>query len=100
MIDNISNSQPYLNIKGSIQKNNIKQNNQTKNNEFKKYLSDYIPKYTGDEGVIKEHNYKEMTLFEKRTFDHYMQTDFLYGVSYEDFKKIYVAFLLLMLQRM
>ncbi|MCW6111671.1 hypothetical protein [Clostridium sporogenes] len=85
MINNISNSQLYLNI--NTKKNTIEQNNQPEDNKFKKYLSDYVPKYTGDEGVVQEHNYKEMTLFEKCTFDHYMQTDFLYGVSYEDFKK-------------
>lgn len=85
MIHNISNPQPYLNINNK--KNTIEQNDQPENNKFEKYLSDYAPKYAGDEGVVKEHNYKEMTIFEKRIFDHYMQTDFLYGVSYDDFKK-------------
>ncbi|MEL5899419.1 hypothetical protein AAGC94_15295 [Clostridium sporogenes] len=92
MINNISNSQPYLNIKRSTKKNDIEQNNQTEDNKFKKYLSDYVPKYTGDEGMSKKCNYKEMTVFEKRIFDDYMQTDFLYGVSYEDFKKTLCGF--------
>ncbi|NFM30701.1 hypothetical protein FDC02_05200 [Clostridium botulinum] len=90
MIDNISNSQSYLNINNK--KNTIEQNDQPEDNKFQKYLSDYIPKYTGDEGISKKCNYKEMTVFEKRIFDHYMQTDFLYGVSYEDFKKTLCGF--------
>ncbi|KON10803.1 hypothetical protein HYH70_00040 [Clostridium botulinum] len=90
MIDNIINSQRYLNINNK--KNNIEQNDQSEDNKFEKYLSDYIPKYTGDEGISKKCNYKEMTVFEKRIFDHYMQTDFLYGVSYEDFKKTLCGF--------
>ncbi|MHB9922693.1 hypothetical protein CGQ39_11740 [Clostridium botulinum] len=92
MINNISNSQPYLNIKRFTKKNDIEQNNQTEDNKFKKYLSDYVPKYTGDEGMSKKSDYKEMTVFEKRIFDDYMQTDFLYGVSYEDFKKTLCGF--------
>ncbi|ACO84679.1 hypothetical protein [Clostridium botulinum] len=90
MIDNIINSQRYLNINNK--KNTIEQNDQPEDNKFEKYLSDYIPKYTGDEGISKKCNYKEMTVFEKRIFDHYMQTDFLYGVSYEDFKKTLCGF--------
>ncbi|KEI96345.1 hypothetical protein [Clostridium botulinum] len=90
MIDNIINSQRYLNINNK--KNTIEQNDQPEDNKFQKYLSDYIPKYTGDEGISKKCNYKEMTVFEKRIFDHYMQTDFLYGVSYEDFKKTLCGF--------
>ncbi len=96
MIDNIINSQRYLNINNK--KNDIEQNNQTEDNKFKKYLSDYVPKYTGDEGMSKKCDYKEMTVFEKRIFDDYMQTDFLNGVSYREFKKLFVDFLLLMLQ--
>ncbi|BAQ14661.1 hypothetical protein CBB2_2551 [Clostridium botulinum] len=90
MIDNIINSQRYLNINNK--KNNIEQNDQSEDNKFEKYLSDYVPKYTGDEGMPKKCDYKEMTVFEKRIFDDYMQTDFLYGVSYEDFKKTLCGF--------
>ncbi len=90
MIHNISTSQPYLNI--NAKNNTIKRNNQSENNKFKKYLSDYVPRYTGDEGISKKYNYKEMTVFEKATFDHYMLTEAAYGVSYEDFKKTLCGF--------
>ncbi|MBU5300265.1 hypothetical protein KQI45_09260 [Clostridium sporogenes] len=92
MINNISNSEPYLNIKRSTKKNDIEQNNKPENNTFKKYLSDYVPRYTGDEGIAKKYNYKEMTIFEKRTFDEYMLTKVAYGISYEDFKKTLCGF--------
>lgn len=85
MLNNI-NSSTGQNINNSIQKHNKKQNNSPETNKFKKYLSDYTPEYTGDEKFAKKHNYKEMTIFEKRLFDTYMRTN-LYGTSYDDFKK-------------
>lgn len=86
MIQNISNSKSYLNVNESVDKNTTQKNNKVENGKFKKYLSDYVPKYTGDEGLAKKYNYKEMTIFEKRIFDHYMLIS-RPETTYEDFKK-------------
>ncbi|WP_050607756.1 hypothetical protein [Clostridium niameyense] len=88
MIQNISSSKLYSSTNKLIDKSITKQNNKPK---FKKYLSDYVPEYTGNEGFARKYNYKEMTIFEKRLFDTYMQTNF-YGVSYDDFKKHLIGF--------
>ncbi|NEZ46533.1 hypothetical protein FDF74_04795 [Clostridium niameyense] len=88
MIQNISSSKLYSSTNKLIDKNITKQNNKPK---FKKYLSYYVPEYTGNEGFARKHNYKKMTIFEKRLFDTYMRTNF-YGVSYDDFKKHLIGF--------
>lgn len=88
MIQNISSSKLYSSTDKIINKDITKQNNKPK---FKKYLSDYVPEYTGNESFTRKYNYKEMTIFDKRLFDTYMRTN-LYGASYDDFKKHLIGF--------
>ncbi len=92
MISSISNFKTQLNTRNSVKKSGDKKFKETKKNEFKTYLSDYVPKLKGDEGIAKKYNYKEMTIFEKQTFDIYMEYELPFGVSYEEFKESLMGF--------